>query len=128
MLSNVKQARGQILPKPILRPAAWTIPCLVALLLAAVAFTPAEAQDVRGMQICTVEKQMERRTSCLQANVEFLQDTLLKLRRETQARIDGDDRALAGARAEIETLKSAVKKLEGEVAKLQAKANPPAKK
>ena len=80
------------------------------------------------MQICTVEKQMERRTSCLQANVEFLQDTLLKLRRETQARIDGDDRALAGARAEIETLKSAVKKLEGEVAKLQAKANPPAKK
>ena len=43
------------------------------------------------MQICTVEKQMERRTSCLQANVEFLQDALLKLSRETQAKIDSEE-------------------------------------
>jgi hypothetical protein len=32
---------------------------------------PAAAQDIRGLQICTAEKQMERRTSCLQANVEL---------------------------------------------------------
>ena len=80
------------------------------------------------MQICTVEKQMERRTSCLQANVEFLQQAMLKLSRETQAKIDSEERALAAARAEIETLQSAVKKLRGELAKLQAKANPPGKK
>lgn len=80
------------------------------------------------MQICTVEKQMERRTSCLQANVEFLQDALLKLRREMQTKIDGDSRALAAARTEIGTLQSAMKKLEVELAKLQAKANPPGKK
>jgi predicted RNase H-like nuclease (RuvC/YqgF family) len=94
----------------------------------AAAQSPAKAQDVRGMQICTVEKQMERRTSCLQANVEFLQDALLKLRREMQTKIDGDSRALAAARTEIGALQSAMKKLEVELAKLQAKANPPGKK
>lgn len=80
------------------------------------------------MQICTVEKQMERRTSCLQANVEFLQETLLKLRRETQTKLDSEDRALAAARADIAALQATVQKLEGELAKLQAKASPSAKK
>lgn len=80
------------------------------------------------MQICTVEKQMERRTSCLQANVEFLQQALLKLSRETQAKIDSEQRALAAARSEIEALKSAVKKLQDELAKLQAKPSPASKK
>ena len=99
------------------------------LTLAAVfAAVPVRAQDVRGMQICTVEKQMERRTSCLQANVEFLQQAMLKLSRETQAKIDSEGRALAAARTEIETLQASVKKLQGELAKLQAKATPPAKK
>ena len=32
----------------------------------------ADAQDVPGIEICTVEKTMERRTSCLQSNVDFL--------------------------------------------------------
>jgi predicted RNase H-like nuclease (RuvC/YqgF family) len=100
----------------------------VAALVLASVLAPAQAQDVRGMQICTVEKQMERRTSCLQANVEFLQQAILKLSRETQAQIDSEGRALAAAHAEIETLQSTVKKLQGELAKLQAKAAAPAKK
>ena len=80
------------------------------------------------MQICTVEKQMERRTSCLQANVEFLQETLLKLRRETQTRLDSEDHALAAAHAEIAALQATVKKLEGELEKLQTAAKPASKK
>jgi hypothetical protein len=39
----------------------------------------AAAQDVPGIEICTVEKTMERRTSCLQSNVDFLQKTIAKL-------------------------------------------------
>ena len=105
----------------------WAIPCL-GLCMVAAALSPAQAQDVRGMQICTVEKQMERRTSCLQANVEFLQQALLKLNRETQAKLDSEDRALATARTEIAVMQSVIKKLEGELAKLQAKANPAGKK
>ena len=63
------------------------------------------------MEVCTAEKQMERRTSCLQANAEFLQQALIKLDRETRDRIAAADRDLMGARAEIATLKSTVEKL-----------------
>jgi hypothetical protein len=129
MLSQMKYERQQTLQqwtlRPLLRALPWFGPAFVAL---AAASAPAQAQDIRGMQICTVEKQMERRTSCLQANVEFLQQALLKLSRETQAKIDSDERALAAARSETEALKSAVKKLQDELAKLQAKPSPASKK
>ena len=32
----------------------------------------AHAQDVRGLEVCTAEKQMDRRTGCLQANIDYL--------------------------------------------------------
>jgi phage shock protein A len=101
----------------------WPVGLLLATLL-----SPASAQDVRGMEVCTAEKQMERRTSCLQANVEFLQQTLLKLSRDTQDRIAATDRDLTAARAEIAALKSAVERLNSELAQIKAKAEPPAKK
>lgn len=69
------------------------------------------------MEICTAEKQMERRTSCLQANVEFLQQALNKLTRETEQKMAAADRALAAARAEIAALKSTVDKLSRDLAK-----------
>jgi hypothetical protein len=48
----------------------------------------ARAQDVPGIEICTVEKTMERRTSCLQSNIDFLKKTIDKLRFEQQQRLD----------------------------------------
>jgi hypothetical protein len=56
--------------------------------------SPAAGQDIRGMEVCTAEKQMERRTSSLQANAEFLQQALIKLDRETRDRIAAADRTL----------------------------------
>jgi hypothetical protein len=96
------------------------------LLLALV--SPAAAQDIRGLEVCTAEKQMERRTGCLQANVEYLQQALAKLTRETQDKIAAAGRDLAAARAEIATLKSALAKLSGDLAELKAKAEPAGKK
>jgi len=90
-------------------------PLLLALVL------PAAAQDIRGLEVCTAEKQMERRTGCLQSNVEYLQQALAKLTRETQDKI-------AAARAEIAMLKSALAKLSGDLAELKAKAEPAGKK
>src|SRR5882762_3146698 len=85
--------------------------------------SPAAAQDIRGMEACGAEKLMERRTGCLQANVEFLQQELVKLRRETQAQIAA---AKAEAKAEIkaqsDALKVALAKLEAELAQVKAKA------
>lgn len=74
------------------------------------------------MEICTAEKQMERRTSCLQANVEFLQQTLNKLTRETEQKMAAADRELATARAEIAALKSIVNKLTQDLAKTKGNA------
>jgi hypothetical protein len=90
-------------------------------LLIALLPSGAGAQDIRGLEVCTAEKQMERRTGCLQANTEYLQQALTKLSRET-------DEKLAAARAEIGSLRSTVEKLNGDLAQMKAKADPSAKK
>ncbi|MBX9840524.1 MAG: hypothetical protein K2Z80_01820 [Xanthobacteraceae bacterium] len=90
-------------------------------LVSALMSSPATAQDVPGLETCTAEKQMERRTGCLQSNDDFLAQTLSKLSRETQARLTAAGRELAAARAEIATLKSALERLNNELAQLKAK-------
>jgi len=97
---------------------------LVAGVLFAAQLSPSAAQDIRGLEVCTAEKQMERRTGCLQSNIDFLQQSLAKLARETQEKITAANRDLAAARAEIVTLKSAVTKLNDELAQLKAKPDP----
>jgi chromosome segregation ATPase len=93
------------------------------------------AQDIRGLEVCTAEKQMERRTSCLQANAEFLQQALAKLKRETEAKLAATGRDLAAAKSdlaatksEIAALKAVLAKLEAEMAQMNAKAANGAKK
>jgi TolA-binding protein len=73
----------------------------------------ATAQDVPGIEICTVEKTMERRTSCLQSNVDFLQKTITKLAADQQQKLDA-------AKGQIESLKSTVASLQKIVDDLQA--------
>src|SRR4051794_41938346 len=72
-----------------------------------------QAQDVPGIEICTVEKTMERRTSCLQSNVDFLQKTITKLTTDHQQKIDAANR-------QIETLKGTVASLQKIADELQA--------
>jgi hypothetical protein len=79
----------------------------------------ARAQDVPGIEICTVEKTMERRTSCLQSNVDFLQKTITKLGLDHQQKLDAANR-------QIEGLKSAVASLQKIVDDLQAAQKKPA--
>jgi hypothetical protein len=61
----------------------------------------AGAQDVPGIEICTVEKTMERRTSCLQSNVDFLQKTITKLSLDHQQKLDAAERAAARKRRRV---------------------------
>jgi hypothetical protein len=99
-----------------------------ALMLLALMSSRAASQDIPGLEVCTAEKQMERRTGCLQSNDEFLQKTLLKLTLETQAKIAASGRALAAAQAEIAALKSATEKLTRELAQMKEKLEPTSKK
>src|SRR6266404_2370465 len=86
-----------------------------AAVAAAVLLMPCKgyAQDVPGIEICTVEKTMERRTSCLQSNVDFLQKTINKLTTDHQQKIDAANR-------QIEALKGAVAGLQKVVSDMQA--------
>lgn len=79
----------------------------------------ASAQDIRGLEVCTAEKAMERRTSCLQSNVEFLQQALAKHARETKARLDAADREVAAQKSESAALRSEVAALKAALATLQ---------
>lgn len=71
------------------------------------------AQDVPGIEICTVEKKMERRTSCLQSNINFLQTSLTRQVTDSSRKIDAANR-------QIQELESTVADLRKAVAELQA--------
>jgi len=94
--------------------------------------TAAQAQDIPGIEICTAEKTMERRTSCLQSNVDFLQKTITKLQLDHQQKLDAANRQIEALKAyalaqqkSIEELKAAQAKLADD---LKKKADaPPAK-
>lgn len=80
---------------------------------------PAAAQDIRGLERCTAEKAMDRRTSCLQSNIEFLQEALAKQARETRTMLDAAQREAQAQKAEIAALKQALGKLERELSDLK---------
>jgi uncharacterized protein involved in exopolysaccharide biosynthesis len=93
-------------------------------LLAVGACAAAVAQDVPGIEICTAEKDMTRRTSCLQSNVNFLQQSLTKQGLAAQQKLDAANREiealktqLAAMRRELDELKAAAKKEQKEPAK-----------
>jgi hypothetical protein len=82
-----------------------------AALLAAAGPATLHAQDVPGIEICTVEKTMERRTSCLQSNVDFLQKTIAKLTLDHQQKIDAANRQIEGLKGTVVGLLKAVEDL-----------------
>ena len=90
------------------------------------------AQDVPGIEICTVEKTMERRTSCLQSNVDFLQKTIAKLAADHAQKLDAANRQIEGLKATVISLQKVVEDLQAAEKKtaeaLKNKADaPPAK-
>ena len=76
-------------------------------------FQIAQAQDIAGMEDCTKTSGLEKRTSCLQANVNFLQQLVARIALALQQRLDA-------SRNEIIALKSAVSSLQASVQELQA--------
>ena len=95
---------------------------IAAALFLALFASQATAQDIRGLEVCTAEKQMDRRTSCLQANVEFLQQALTKHTQDTRAKLAAANRDLAVAHADIAALKARLAKLDHELALQKTKA------
>jgi hypothetical protein len=88
--------------------------CAGALLISSCLLThAARAQDVPGIEICTVEKTMERRTSCLQSNIDFQQKAIAKITADYQSKLDL-------AKAQIEALKASFASLQKTVEDLRS--------
>src|SRR5438270_1591498 len=88
-----------------------------ALLMASWSAT-VHAQDVPGIEICTVEKTMERRTSCLQSNVDFLQKTITKLTLDHQQKLDAANRQIDALKVTLAGLQKTIGDLQAAQAKL----------
>jgi hypothetical protein len=72
-------------------------------------------QDVLGIEICTRESRLDRRTGCLQSNVEFLQQVVAKNALDAQQKLSAANRdiaalkeQLAGANRDVAALKDAI--------------------
>ena len=96
------------------------------------------AQDVPGIEICTRESRLDRRTSCLQSNVEFLQQVVTRNALDAQQKLAAANREIAAlkeqstaATREVAALKDALAAMEakiGEFLKTAAQPTPDAKR
>ena len=85
---------------------------LHVLVAGAVLAGAAVAQDMPGVENCSAEKAMDRRTGCLQANVNYLQTVITKNAADSQQK-------LGAANAEIVALKATVARLHVSVDQLR---------
>src|SRR5215467_910464 len=99
--------------------------------VAALTLVAAVAQDVPGIEICTRESRLDRRTSCLQSNVEFLQQVLTKNALDAQQKLAAASREiaalkeqLAAANHDLATLKDALAALDVKIGLLLKAAQP----
>ena len=85
------------------------------------------AQDVPGIEICTAEKTMERRTSCLQSNVNFLKAAMTKAQLDSQQRIDAAIRQIDALKSTVTGLVKTIDDLKSQIVALEKKKDPAAK-
>lgn len=90
-----------------------------ALLLFGPGLDGMRAQDVRGLEVCTAEKQMDRRTGCLQANIDYLMNLIDRNAREARQKLDAAAKELSAARTEVTTLKASLAAMQARIEKLE---------
>ena len=86
---------------------------VLSLSLIVVAAAAAQAQDIAGIEDCTKTSGLDKRTGCLQSNVNFLQRLVTKNALESFQKLNA-------ANAEIVALKATVIGLQKTVEQLQA--------
>jgi uncharacterized protein YPO0396 len=85
----------------------------LSLIVVAAAAAQAQAQDIAGIEDCTKTSGLDKRTGCLQSNVNFLQRLVTKNALESLQKLNA-------ANAEIVALKATVSGLQKTVEQLQA--------
>jgi chromosome segregation ATPase len=98
--------------------------CGLMILVAAAmpaAAPPAAAQDVPGIELCTRESRMDRRTGCLQSNIEYLQQLLTKNALDLQQRLAAANREIAAQKEQLAAANRDVAALKDALATLKAR-------
>ena len=96
--------------------------CRSAILIILLAGATARAQDVPGIELCTHETSMERRTGCLQSNVQYLQTLIAKNAAAAQQRANAATGEIAALKTEVAALRGMVAALQVRLDKLEAAA------
>jgi septal ring factor EnvC (AmiA/AmiB activator) len=86
------------------------------------------AQDVPGIENCMAEKQIERRTGCLQSNINFLKAQITtevsKARAEAQAKLDDAAKQIDALKLLVAGLQAQLKQVQADLADAKAKVDP----
>ena len=95
---------------------------------AAVLLTPvlaslgvARAQDVVGIELCSAEKQMDRRTGCLQSNIDYLHKLITKNAADAQQKLNAVNGEVGALKGEVAALKTEIAALKAALAVQQAR-------
>lgn len=83
-----------------------------------------QAQDIPGIEICTAEKTMERRTSCLQSNVNFLQQSLSKQSAAARQQLDAANREIDALKSQLASLRNDIEQIRGTMAAAKDQKEP----
>jgi septal ring factor EnvC (AmiA/AmiB activator) len=90
------------------------------------------AQDVPGIENCMAEKLIERRTGCLQSNINFLKTQITaevgKARAEAQAKLDDSAKQIDALKQLVAGLQAQLKQVQADLADTKAKASKPPSK
>ncbi len=88
-------------------------------------------QGIPGVEICTRESRLDRRTSCLQSNVEFLQQVVSRNALDAQQKLSAASREiaalkeqLAAANRDLAALRDALSAIEAKIARPQNESLP----
>jgi chromosome segregation ATPase len=87
--------------------------------LVVIGFGLADAQDIAGIEDCTKTSGLDKRTGCLQSNVNFLQQLVTKNALEARQRLNAATTEIAGLKAEVASLKAELTSLKAEVTSLK---------
>jgi hypothetical protein len=80
----------------------------------------AAAQDIAGIEDCTKAAGLDKRTGCLQSNVNVLQQLLTKATLDARQRLTAASNEIAALKGEVVALKTLVTSLQKSVEQLQA--------
>ena len=96
----------------------------LGLALIVVGVGPALVQDIPGVEDCTKTSGLEKRTGCLQSNVNFLHQLGTKNALDARQRLSATNAEIIALRSEIAALKVLVASLQKSVEQLQAAQKP----